>query len=65
MPALNVRELPAGTPDRLITERKLRKLAKLGHADQLTAAEKALAGFLPEAHREGCETRDGLHLPGS
>jgi len=40
-----VRDLKAGTPDRLITERKLRRLARLMLMEQLPAAEQSLVGF--------------------
>jgi hypothetical protein len=40
-----VRQLPAGTPDRLITERKLRALVEQPRSAQLVAAMKHVAGF--------------------
>ena len=41
-----VRQLAPGTPERLITERKLRRLVKLPPAQQLVVAEKGVTGFL-------------------
>ena len=40
-----VRNLSPGTPERLVTEKKLRALAKQPHADQLVAAARRVAGF--------------------
>jgi len=38
-----IRALPAGTPERLVAERKLRPLTGLPHSDQLQAARR----FIP------------------
>jgi hypothetical protein len=35
-----VRNLPPGTPERLVTEKKLRRLTRLPHEPQLRAAER-------------------------
>lgn len=40
-----VRILPAGTPERLVTEKKLRRLVRLPFARQLKEAAKCVAGF--------------------
>ncbi|MFN0245301.1 MAG: hypothetical protein ACKV2T_00245 [Kofleriaceae bacterium] len=44
-----VRNLPPGTPDRLVTEKKLRRIVKLAPEPQLSEAEKQVPGFA--AHR--------------
>ena len=40
-----VRNLPPGTPERLVTESKLRHMVKLNGADQLRAMEKHMPGL--------------------
>jgi hypothetical protein len=40
-----VRNLPAGTPERLVTEKKLRTLTKLPVSQQLARAARGLTGF--------------------
>lgn len=40
-----VRNLPAGTPERMVTERTLRRLVRLSRESQLRDAEKHVAGF--------------------
>jgi len=42
-----IRVLPAGTPERLVTERKLRPLTRLPHREQLQAARR----FIPALRR--------------
>jgi len=44
-----VRNLPSSTPERLVTERKLRRLVKLPLPRQVSEAVKSLPGFA--AHR--------------
>jgi len=41
-----VRNLPAGTPERLVTEKNLRRLVKLPLSDQLKEAKSRVAGFV-------------------
>ena len=45
-----VRNLPAGTPERLVTEKNLRRLVRLSFASQIKEAEKRVAGFA--VHRQ-------------
>jgi hypothetical protein len=40
-----VRSLPAGTPESLVTEKKLRRLVRLAPNAQLAEAQKLVAGF--------------------
>ena len=40
-----VRALPAGTPERLVTERRLRLISGLDHDEQVRRAEREIAGF--------------------
>lgn len=40
-----VRNLPPGTPERLVTEKKLRRLVKLVGPAQLQEAARCVAGF--------------------
>jgi hypothetical protein len=44
-----VRNLPAGTPERLVTERTLRALVKLARSLQLGEGEKRVPGFAAHA----------------
>ncbi|MBK7072925.1 MAG: hypothetical protein IPH44_11535 [Myxococcales bacterium] len=44
-----VRNLPAGTPERLVTEKKLRRLVRLPFASQLKEAALRVAGFAARA----------------
>jgi hypothetical protein len=40
-----VRSLPKGTPDRLVTEKQLRRLRRIDADAQLETARKVLSGF--------------------
>jgi hypothetical protein len=40
-----VRNLPEGTPERLVTEKKLRCLVRLPHETQVVLAHKQVSGF--------------------
>lgn len=40
-----IRTLPAGTPERLVTERQLRRLVRLPPGEQVRVAERRIAGF--------------------
>ena len=40
-----VRNLPPGTPERMVTEKKLRQFTKLPASQQLVRAARVLAGF--------------------
>ena len=42
-----IRALPARTPERVVTERKLRSLTRLPHSEQLEAARR----FIPALRR--------------
>jgi hypothetical protein len=47
-----VRCLPAGTPERLVTEKMLRPLVGLGHDAQLLVAERKVPGFAARRRRQ-------------
>jgi hypothetical protein len=52
-----VRNLPPGTPERLVTERNLRRLVRLQHTTRVSEAEKRIRGYAANQAKRRFQSR--------